>query len=139
MNVNLTLFIQVIVFLSFIMLIMRNVWPIFEKTLDDRAASIAKGLEDAERSRQQLHQADETVKSLLKEAKVNAKTIIDEAKKQAQFLVQEAKEDAEHKHQQIVEESYAEIEVHRNQIKDQLMSEVGDYALLIAQRISAKK
>ncbi|MEE2770484.1 MAG: F0F1 ATP synthase subunit B [Pseudomonadota bacterium] len=139
MNVNLTLFIQVLIFVSFIMLIMQYVWPMFEKVLDDRSAEIAKSLEDAERARYQLHQADETVKSLLKEARTNAKDIIDEAKKHAQVVVLEAKKDAEAKHNQIVEDSYAEIEVQRTQLKEQLMSEVGGYALEIAQRVIAKK
>ena len=86
MNVNLTLFIQVLIFVSFIMLIMQYVWPMFEKVLDDRSAEIAKSLEDAERARYQLHQADETVKSLLKEARTNAKDIIDEAKSMPKWL-----------------------------------------------------
>lgn len=139
MNVNLTLLIQVVIFVSFIMLIMQYAWPMFEKVLDERSAVIAKGLEDAERARHQLHQADETVKTLLKDARENAKSIADEAKKHAYDVVQEAKKEAETKHNQIVEDSYAEIEVQRNQLKEQLMSEVGEYALEIAQRIIAKK
>ena len=139
MNVNLTLLIQVVIFVSFIMLIMQYAWPMFEKVLDERSAEIAKGLEDAERARHQLHQADETVKELMKEARMNAKSITDEAKKHAQDVVQEAKKDAEIKHNQIVEDSYAEIEVQRNQLKEQLMSEVGEYALEIAQRVIANK
>ena len=139
MNVNLTLLIQVVIFVSFIMLIMHYVWPMFEKVLDERSAQIAKGLEDAERARHQLHEADQTVKALMKDARVIAKSITDEAKKHAQDLVQEAKKEAEIKHNQIVEDSYAEIEVQRNQLKDELMSEVGGYALEIAQRVIAKK
>ena len=81
MNVNLTLLIQVVIFVSFIMLIMQYAWPMFEKVLDERSAEIAKGLEDAERARHQLHQADEAVKELMKEARMNAKSITDEAKK----------------------------------------------------------
>ncbi len=139
MNVNLTLLIQVVIFVSFIMLIMHYVWPMFEKVLDDRSAQIAKGLEDAERARHQLHEADQTVKALMKDARVSAKSITDEAKNHAKELVQEAKKEAEIKHNQIVEDSYAEIEVQRNQLKDELMSEVGGYALEIAQRVISKK
>lgn len=138
MNVNLTLLIQVVIFVSFIMLIMQYAWPMFEKALDERSAKIAKGLEDAERARHQLHQADETVKSLLKEARTNAKSITDEAKKHAQDVMRDAKKEAELKHNQIVEDSYAEIEVQRHQLKEQLISEVGDYALSIAKRVIEK-
>lgn len=138
MNVNLTLLIQVLIFVGFIMLIMQYAWPVFEKVLDERAATIAKGLEDAERARHHLHEADETVKALLNDARKSARQAIEDARNQAEMIIKEAREAAEVKHDQIIEEAYADIEVQRNKLKEDLIEEVGGLAVDVAKRLLDK-
>ena len=53
MNINVTLFIQVFVFLALVIAIMKYAWPQFEEALNE-ADKISKGLADAERAAYKL-------------------------------------------------------------------------------------
>ena len=53
MNINLTLFAQLIAFAVFVGFCMRYVWPPITKALQERTAKIAEGLAAAERGQQE--------------------------------------------------------------------------------------
>jgi F-type H+-transporting ATPase subunit b len=52
MNINLTLFVQMIAFAVFVIFCMKYVWPPIMKALEERTAKIAEGLAAAERGKQ---------------------------------------------------------------------------------------
>lgn len=139
MNINVTLFIQVFVFVALIVLIMRHAWPQFEKALDERADKISKGLADAERAAFKLKEADATIADMTLEAKKKAREIIDRANKNATDIVEEARLAADHKAKQIIEEATFEIEAEKVKVKETLIQEVSSYAMLIVQKVLAKQ
>ncbi|MAH60725.1 MAG: ATP synthase F0 subunit B [Legionellales bacterium] len=139
MNINVTLFIQVFVFVALIVLIMRNAWPQFEKALDERADKISKGLADAERAAFKLKEADATIAQMTLDAKKKAREIIDRANKNATDIVEEARLSADQKAKQIIEEATFEIEANKVKVKDTLMQEVSSYAMLIVKKVLAKQ
>ncbi len=139
MNINLTLFIQVAVFLSLVWGIMRYAWPQFENALDDRAAKISKSLADAERAEHRLKEVEASAQKHLKLAKEERKEIIARAHDESVRIVEKAKEEAQLKAQQMLDTVKNEIELQKASVKKELMQEVSDYALRIVGKVLDNK
>ena len=61
MNINATLFAQILVFIGLVWFTMKFVWPPIAKALDERAAKVAEGLAAAERGKNDFEQAEKKV------------------------------------------------------------------------------
>lgn len=94
MDINATLFGQMITFAIFVWFTMKFVWPPLEKTLQDRQAKISEGLAAAERGHTELATAQKYAVQHIHESKQQAIDIIDQAKKQALLLIEDARKQA---------------------------------------------
>ena len=94
MEINITLVVQMLVFITFVLFTMKFVWPPLSRALEERQDKIADGLASAERGRKELELAQHRVKTELKQAKAQAHEIIEKANYRAAELLEEAKEDA---------------------------------------------
>ena len=94
MNINLTLFGQLISFVLFVWFTMKFVWPPIVKALEERKAKIADGLAAGERGQHEQQLAQQRAKEQLVEAKKKAAEIVVKAEKRAAEIVEEAKGDA---------------------------------------------
>ena len=72
MNLNATIFAQMIVFAILVWFTMKYVWPPLAKSLDERAMKIAEGLAAADNAQKNLAQAQDKVNQTRKD--VNAVT-----------------------------------------------------------------
>lgn len=64
MNLNATIFAQIIVFGILVWFTMKYVWPPIAKALDERADKIAEGLAAAERGKSDFEQAEKSCRTL---------------------------------------------------------------------------
>ena len=110
MNINLTLFGQMIAFVCFVVFCMKYVWPPIIAAMQERAEKIADGLAAADRASHDLELAQEKAVERLKEAKVEASGIIDAANKRASQIVEEAKDIAVVESDRVKVSAQAEIE-----------------------------
>ena len=94
MNINATLFAQMIVFGILIWITMRFIWPPLTKAMDERAQRISEGLSAADRAKAELKDADARVADEIRKARVQASEIIDKAQQQANQMLDKAKGDA---------------------------------------------
>lgn len=94
MDINITLIVQMLVFIAFVLFTMKFVWPPLSRALEERQEKIADGLASAERGRKELELAQHRAKTELKQAKAQAHEIIEKANYRAGELLEEAKEDA---------------------------------------------
>ncbi|MAJ81616.1 MAG: ATP synthase F0 subunit B [Legionellales bacterium] len=138
MNINVTLFIQVFVFLALVVAIMKYAWPQFEEALNERADKISKGLADAERAAYKLKQADEEVEKIIKQCKQEAKVMLDKARLNAGNIIDDAKQNATKRAEQMIEEATFEIEVQKNIAKEALMKEISEYSMQIVNKVLVK-
>ena len=76
MNINATLFAQMIVFAILIWVTMKWIWPPLMTAIEERQQKIAEGLAAADRSKKDLAQAEEKVAEVLREARSKAAEII---------------------------------------------------------------
>lgn len=135
MNLNLTLFGQMITFAVFVWFTMKYVWPPMMKALADRQKKIAEGIAAAEKSQRDLELAEQKVAEMLKESRQTAAQIIDAANKRAEAIVDEAKDVARTEAQRIL--AHAEQEVNQAVIKakEVLSSHVGQLVVMTAEKV----
>ena len=134
MNINATLFAQLIVFFGLVWFTMKFVWPI-AKALDERADKIAEGLAAAERGKSDFEQAEKKVAELLSEGRNQVSEMIANAEKRAAQIVEEAKGQASTEAARITEQAKADVEQEANRAREALREQVAVLAVKGAEAI----
>jgi F-type H+-transporting ATPase subunit b len=134
-NLNATLFAQLVVFIILALFTMKYVWPPIMKALDERATKIADGLAAAERGRQSLDLAAKHSAETVREGKDKVSELIAQAEKRAQRIIEEAKEQAKVEADRVVAGAQAEIEQEAARVKELLRERVAELAVAGAEKI----
>jgi len=135
MNLNLTLFAQMLTFAVFVIFTMKYIWPLIAKALQDREDTIASGLAAGERGRRDLELAQHKVTELLRDAKLQAAELIDNAAKRAGRIVEEAKEQARQDGDRLIQIAREDIAQERLRAKLDLQQEITSMAVAGASKI----
>ena len=135
MNVTLTLFAQSVVFLVFVWICWKYLWPPLTTAMQERRQAIAHGLESAQRAEKDLELAQHRATDQLREAKDEARQIIEQARQRTLQMIEEAKVDARAEGERQKEAARAEIEVELNRAKEVLRGQVAALAVAGAERI----
>jgi F-type H+-transporting ATPase subunit b len=93
-NINATLFAQMIVFAILIWVTMKWIWPPLMAAIEERQQKIAEGLAAADRSKKDLAQAEEKVAEVIREARVQAAEIVSQAEMRRSQIIDHAKDEA---------------------------------------------
>lgn len=135
MNINLTLFVQVIVFVALIWFTMKFVWPMILGPMEERSRKIAAGLAAASRSQKDLEAAQAQAKEILREARDKAGQIVEQATRRSNEIVEEAKGMAGQEMRRLIEHAHGEIALERTQAREGLSREVGRLAVAGAAKL----
>lgn len=135
MNLNATLFAQLVVFFILAWFTMQFVWPPIVKALDERAKKIADGLAAAERGKHDLELATKRSTEALREGKEKAAELITNAEKRGAQLIEEAKLTAKVEADRIVAGAKAEIEQEAVRAKEALREQVATLVVSGAEKI----
>jgi len=135
MNINATLIGQSIVFLIFVLFVMKYVWPHLTAALEERRKTIADGLAAAEKGKHEQELAEKAAEKHIKLAKEQAADILVLAQKRASELVEEAKGDAKAEADRIRTAATAEIDQEVNRAKEHLRQQVAAIAVAGAEKI----
>ena len=135
MNLNATLFAQLVVFFILAWFTMKFVWPPIMKALDERATKIAEGLAAAERGRQSLDLAAKHSAETMREGKGKVAEIIAQAEKRGQQIIEDAKAQAHIEAEKVVNGAKAEIEQEAARVKESLRERVAELAVAGAEKI----
>jgi F-type H+-transporting ATPase subunit b len=126
MNINATLFGQMIMFAMFTWFCMKFVWPPIIAAMEKRKKRIESGLIAAERGLSEHQEAQQKAQEMINQSKNQAAAIISNATKQASGMIEDAKNVASQKAEHIKTQAHAEIEQEskrvRNELKDQVSS-----------------
>lgn len=134
MNINATLFVQMISFFLFALFTKRFVWPPLVNAMKEREEKIANGIAEGERGRYELAEAQKKSLDIVKEAREKAGSIVDQANRQANTIIDDAKKVAREQADKIREQADKDIETAYDNAKTTLM---GDVAKLIYQGAKA--
>lgn len=139
MNINLTLFGQMLAFAVFVWFTMKFVWPPIVKALEERKAKIADGLAAAERGHHEQQLSEERAKEKLHAAKQQAAEIVAKAEKRAAEIVEEAKGAARTEGDRLLATARSEIEQEANKAREELRTKVAALAVAGAEKILRKE
>ena len=129
MNINATLIGQAIWFLFFIWLVMKFVWPYFQRVIAERQKTIADGLAAADQGQKDLAQAETRANEAIREARVKAVQIVDQAQHRANELVDQAKVAAVAEGERLLAAAEQQIQLESNRARENLRKEVAALAL----------
>ena len=135
MNLNLTLFMQALVFFVFIWLCAKFLWPPLARAIETRQKQIAEGLAAAEAGKQSFANTEKRVAEMLNEAKGRASEIIAQGEKLKAQTVEDARAEAKTEADRIIAGAKAEIEQEIARAKEALRNQVADLAVAGARRI----
>ena len=135
MNINLTLFGQMVTFAIFVWFCMKFVWPVIFLAMEERQQKISEGLDAADRAVRDLEAAKSKATDQMKEAKKEAASIVDQANKRASQIVDEDKQQAVAEGDRLKVAAEAEIEQEVNRAKEELRASVAGLALAGAEKV----
>jgi F-type H+-transporting ATPase subunit b len=135
MNINLTLIVQMLVFIVLIWFTMKFVWPMILGPMEERSKKIAQGLAAADRGEQALAHAREQADAIVREARERAAQIIDQAQHRANELVEEAKGIATNDAQRIKAQAEEQVVLEASRARETLRREVAQIAVAAASKL----
>ncbi|MBF8269137.1 MAG: ATP synthase subunit B [Gammaproteobacteria bacterium] len=135
MNMNLTLLGQAIGFILFVWFCNIYVWPYILKALEEREKRVADGLAAAAKGHHELELAEKRATDILRDGKTQSQGYITQAQKRADELVDEAKQNAQAEASRIIAAGRAQIEQERQQVREELRTQVARLAVAGAEQI----
>ena len=135
MNINLTLIVQMVVFVVLVWFTMKFVWPLILGPMDERSRKIAAGLAAGEKGKQELAQASEKAEGMLREARERAGQIIDQAQHRTNDIVEQAKGTATVEGARLIASAQEQIALAASQAREALRRDVANIAVSAASKI----
>ena len=135
MNLNATLFAQLVVFFILAWFTMKFVWPPIVKALDERAKKIADGLATADKAKTDLALAEKKVVEEMRRARESATDVRASAEKQGALLIEEARAEATRIVAVAREAAEQEAAAAMQKAKEGLRDQVAQLAVAGAERI----
>ncbi len=135
MNLNATLFFQMIVFFVLGWFTMKFVWPPLTKAMDDRRQKIADGLAAADKGKADLAQAQARISLIEASAKTENHTRMIEAEKQAAALIDQARREGEAEKARIVAQAQQDAAQEVQRAREGLRADVAVLAVKGAEQI----
>lgn len=139
MNVNATIFGQMLSFLVFVWFTMKFVWPAIDTKMQERDKKIADGLSAAELGQEKLDTAAQKSLAILAEARENYRKIIDDATRQAVHIIDEAKVQARTEQEAIAISAKHQIELEITQARSDLQTDIANLVVLGAEKILTRE
>jgi F-type H+-transporting ATPase subunit b len=134
-NLNATLFAQLVVFFILALFTMKYVWPPLMKALDERASRISEGLAAAERGKHELAVAEKRVQVELQQVHEEGSRRIVDAERRAAEIIEEAKRHAAEEAAGIIEAARHDAAAEATRLRDALRNDVASLAVKGAEQI----
>jgi ATP synthase, F0 subunit b len=134
-NLNATIFFQMLVFFVLGWFTMKFVWPPLTKAIDERRQKIADGLAAAEKGKADLAQAQARISLMEASAKTETHARMAEAEKQAAALIEQARREAEAERARILAQAKQDAEQEVQRARDALREDVALLAVKGAEQI----
>jgi F-type H+-transporting ATPase subunit b len=135
MNLNATIFFQMLVFFVLGWFTMKFVWPPLTKAMEERRQKIADGLAAAEKGKADLAQTQARISQMEASAKSENHARIVEAEKQAALLIEQARRQAEAERARIVAQASQDAAQAVQRVREVLRDDVAALAVKGAEQI----
>lgn len=138
MNINLTLFGEMITFAILVWVTLKFIWPPLVKAMTERQEKIADGLAAAERGQNKLKLADKRTADMLREVKRDSAKILEKANARSTQILDEAKRRGIQEGNRMIEIAKLEITQQTQAAKAALRSEFSDLVISATEKLLEK-
>ena len=135
MNINATLFVQMVVFFIGCYITMKYIWPPLIKAIEGRQQKIAAGLAAAEKGNNALNEAQAKGKEIEAQARARASVIVSDGEKRGVKIIEDTTAQAQVEADRIVADAKAEAAQEMNRAREQLRADVATLAVAGAEKI----
>jgi len=135
MNINLTLFGEMITFAVFVWFTMRFVWPPLVKAMEERREKIAAGIAAGEKGLRDLELARHKVTEIITEAKAQAAQMIEQANHRANHIIEEGKAKARVEGDRLLGIAKTDIEREYHSAREKLMDQISSLVVTGAEKV----
>jgi len=135
MNLNLTLFMQAVIFAILIWACAKYIWPVLMRAIEKRQTQIADGLAAAEEGRHSLANAEKRIAEMMIDAKVRAQEIVAQGEKLKTETIEQSKSLAKTEGDRLLAAAKAEIEQEIYRARETLRGQVAQLAVAGAEQI----
>ena len=125
---------QIINFAVLLFILKKFLYEPIANMLEERKTKIKQGLDDAEKAKKSLQEADSQKILILKEAKVDADKILENTKKSSENLKQKSSEDAKKQAAEIVDNAKKQAQAEF----DKASKQVGSMSVDLSKKIVSK-
>jgi F-type H+-transporting ATPase subunit b len=139
MNLNMTMWIQSLVFLILAFVTMKFIWPPMIAAIAERQKKIADGLAAADKGERSLAEARSNATVILKDAHAQASKIIEQANRRSNELVDEARGTAITEGQRLIGDARQEVALESGRAREQLRREVASIAVAGASKLLGRE
>lgn len=139
LGINLVAFLSQLISFGIVFFILwRWGFPVILRTLDKRQAVIREGVENAERARRDLQEANARAEQLLQDARRQAQDTIAQASKAAEREASRIQEEAQERAHQIEQQQIARIRQEAAQAREELSRLVVNLSINAAGKVISK-
>ena len=135
MNLNATIFFQMIVFFVLGWVTMKFIWPPLTKAIDERRQKIADGLAAAEKGKAELAQTQARISLMEASAKTDLQARMSDMDKQAAQIIEQARNEAEKERARIVALARQDAEQEVQRAREALRNDIAALAVKGAEQI----
>lgn len=139
MNINLTLFGEMLTFAVLVWVMMKYVWPPLMRVIENRQQQIASGLEAAAQGKRELEAVKAEVGLKLQQAKIDASKIIDIANQQANNLLEAGRNSAQEERYKILAQGKLDLNQEVYKAQDELKQQTADLVIALTEKILQQK
>ena len=132
MNINLTLFVQMIVFIALIWFTMKFVWPMILGPMEERSRNIALGIAAGEKGQKELAEANARAETIVREARDRAKQVDEQAQRRSTETIDAAKQAAQAEGARLLAAAQVEVSNESVRASEQLRREFGSLVVKAA-------
>lgn len=139
MDINVTLFGEMLTFAVLVWVTMKYIWPPLIKAIEERQQKIAAGLEASERGKRELELAQTHITEQLQQAKIAASEILNRANQQANHVALEGKHALQLERTKVLAQTKLDIEQEAIKAEQVLRQHTVDLVLTTTEKILQEK
>lgn len=109
------------------------------KLLEDRQSEIKEGLENADRMKTALAEAEERQRKTLEDAQKEARKMFDAAKLEARAIEEKLREEAQEKAEKLLERAQEDIANERDKLRKELRGELASMVISATEKVIDQK
>ncbi|HEY3091007.1 MAG TPA: F0F1 ATP synthase subunit B [Jatrophihabitantaceae bacterium] len=136
---NATFFAELVAFVLILLILWRYVVPPIQKAMRERQDMIHRQVEDSEKAKERLADAQAEYQRALNEARVEAAQIREGARAEAQQVVEELRSQAQDEQARIVARGEEQLQQQRTQVVRELRGEIGSLAVELSEKIVGQR